>query len=149
LTIRPYTHKDKKELIALIQFHIPKYFATDEKQDFIDYLEKEKEDYFVIEEKEKIIGAGGINYFPEQAIARIAWDLVHPDFQGKGVGTKLTQFRIDLIKRNPQIKSIIVRTSQLVYLYYQKFGFQTKKIEKDFWAKGFDLYEMSMILDRD
>jgi ribosomal protein S18 acetylase RimI-like enzyme len=41
---------------------------------------------------------------------------------------------------------IIVRTSQLAYKFYQKVGFELEKTEKDFWAKGFDLYQMKMNL---
>jgi hypothetical protein len=36
----------------------------------------------------------------------------------------------------------MVRTSQVAYQFYQKAGFDLEKIEKDFWAKGFDLYQM-------
>ena len=45
------------------------------------------------------------------------------------------------------VKTITVRTSQLVYKYYEKFGFQTKEIIKDFWAKGYDLYRMEYAVE--
>jgi N-acetylglutamate synthase-like GNAT family acetyltransferase len=96
----------------------------------------------VIEIKGKVIGAGGINYFLADKIARISWDMIHPDFQGKGYGASLINHRIHVIKKNPLIDKIIVRTSQLVFSFYEKNGFVLKEIKKDFWDVGYDLYLM-------
>jgi ribosomal protein S18 acetylase RimI-like enzyme len=140
--IRPYELSDTSALLAIIDLHTPTFFAPSEKEEFVKYLEKEIEDYFVIEINGKVIGAGGINYFADDKKARISWDMIHPDFQGQGLGAKLLKHRIEIIKRNPEIKKIIVRTSQLVFSFYQKNGFALKSIEKDFWDQGFDLYLM-------
>lgn len=140
--IRLYNHSDKSELINLIRLNTPNYFHPSEEKDFIHYLDNEIEDYFVLEENGKIIGTGGINYFPEKKLARLSWDMVHPNYHGKGLGSEITKFRIDHIRKNTVINAIEVRTSQLVFKYYQKMGFELEKIEKDYWAKGFDLYQM-------
>ena len=99
-----------------------------------------------MEEEGQIVGAGGINYFPDQGEARISWDLVHPGYHGKGIGRQLTQYRITKIREQPGIGLIIVRTTQLVCKFYEKLGFELKEIKKDFWAEGFDLYQMEMKL---
>ncbi|WP_041264865.1 GNAT family N-acetyltransferase [Bernardetia litoralis] len=147
--IRCYQKEDKEELIKLIQLNIPTYFEESEENDFAEYLEKYKEDYFVIKDKStnQIVGCGGINYFFDESIplARISWDIIHPNFQGQGIGKQLLLHRINHIK-NKGIKLIVVRTSQLAYKFYQKAGFELEKTEKDFWAKGFDLYQMKMNL---
>lgn len=145
--IRPYTHQDRNPVIALLQMNIPQYFAPSEESDFIEYLDQELEDYFVVEDQGQIIGCGGVNYLPEAAQARISWDMIHPDFQGRGIGKKLTLHRIDHIQKKPEIREIVVRTSQLAFPFYQKLGFEIEKTEKDFWAEGFDLYQMKIILD--
>ena len=147
--IRFYQKQDKEELIKLIQLNIPTYFEQSEEEDFAEYLEKYKEDYFVIKGKitNQIVGCGGINYFFDEPtpLARISWDIIHPDFQGQGIGKKLLLHRINYIQ-NKEIKIIVVRTSQFAYKFYQKVGFELEKTEKDFWAKGFDLYQMKMDL---
>ena len=145
--IRPYLPKDKAPLIALLKLNIPQYFAETEEADFADYLDKHLESYFVIVYDNKIVGAGGINYFYDSGLARISWDIVHPDHQGKGIGKKLLAHRINHIKAVPNIKTIQVRTSQLVYKFYEKMGFELELVEKDYWAKGFDLYQMKMPLN--
>jgi ribosomal-protein-alanine N-acetyltransferase len=143
--IRAYSESDKPEVIKLLQLNTPEYFDPSEEIDFIDYLDNKIEDYFVVLRKSKIVGAGGINYFPDENTSRISWDMIHPDFQGKGVGKELTQYRIELIKASSKnIEVIIVRTTQLTYKFYEKMGFALDKIEKDFWAKDFDLYQMIM-----
>lgn len=144
--IRTYKSADKEELLNLLQLNTPQYFDASEEADFIEYLDHRLEDYFVVEERGKIIGSGGINYFPKSNLARLSWDMVHPDFQGKGVGKQLTLFRIEHIRKNPAVSLLIVRTTQLVYPFYEKMGFELEKTEKDFWAKGFDLYQMQMTL---
>lgn len=144
--IRPYTIKDKENLLQLLQLNTPAFFHRDEAQDFLNYLENHAQNYFVIEENNKIVGAGGINYFDKEKLARISWDMIHPDFQGKGLGTKLTGYRIAQIKDNPQMEVVVVRTTQLAYRFYQKLGFELLKIKKDFWAEGFDLYQMEFRL---
>jgi [ribosomal protein S18]-alanine N-acetyltransferase len=144
--IRPYTFADKPALLALLQLNVPRYFHASEANDFAEYLDRHLESYFVVEENGEIIGAAGINYFPEDTLARFSWDMVHPDFQGKGIGTKLTRYRIAQIRNTPGISCIVVRTTQLVHPFYRKLGFVLEKTEKDFWAPGFDLYQMRMEL---
>lgn len=144
--IRPYTKADKEKLVALLQLNVPRYFDASEVNDFIQYLDNYRESYFVIEIDNKLVGSGGINYFPGKGIARISWDIIHPDYQGKGIGSKLLSYRLSEIKSKAAISNIEVRTTQLAYKFYEKMGFTLEKIEKDFWARGFDLYQMSMAL---
>ena len=142
--IRNYTKKDKSTLIELLRQNTPEYFDPSEEIEFINYLDHEVEDYFVYELDFKIIGAGGINYFLEEKSARISWDMVDSKSQGKGIGKKLTQHRINHLKRNTEVEIIRVRTSQHAYKFYEKMGFELEKIEKEYWAKNFDLYLMQM-----
>ena len=146
--IREYSKLDKPEVIKLLELNTPEYFDPSEDVEFTDYLDNKIEDYFVVLRGSKIVGAGGINYFPDKNTARISWDMIHPEYQGKGVGKELIQYRIDLIKASSKnIELIVVRTSQMTYKFYRKMGFVLDKIEKDFWAKDFDLYQMIMKID--
>lgn len=142
--IRDYTDKDKLKVIELLRQNTPEYFDPSEESALEHYLNHEIEDYFVFEHHSEVLGAGGINYFPKEKIAKISWDIISPTSQGKDIGTKLTEYRIHHLRNNPKIESIIVRTSQLAYRFYEKMGFELEHIEKDFWAKDFDLYQMKM-----
>ncbi|QCR24956.1 GNAT family N-acetyltransferase [Pontibacter sp. SGAir0037] len=144
--IRAYSSKDKDDLLALIRLNMPAFFHPDEEQDFRDYLNHHARHYYVIEDEGMVLGAGGINYFEDDGSAKLSWDLVHPDAQGKGYGSQLVHFRITEVKTQPAINLLIVRTSQLVYKFYEKAGFKLVRKQKDYWAEGFDLYQMEMKL---
>ncbi|TXE07364.1 GNAT family N-acetyltransferase [Gelidibacter salicanalis] len=143
--IRNYSTEDKSKIIALLIQNTPEYFDPAEEQDLSDYLDTKVEDYFVYEEHSKILGAGGINYILGDHEARISWDMVAPETQGKGIGKALLHHRIKHINRQPNIQLISVRTSQLAYKFYEKFGFELVYVEKEYWAKNFDLYQLEMI----
>ncbi len=143
MRIRKYTYNDKNSILRLLRLNTPKYFAPAEEADLINYLDHEIEEYFVVEENDEVIGAGGLNYFPEEATARISWDIISPAAQGKGVGSALTKHRINLLRDNSNIEVVVVRTTQLVYGFYENLGFKLEQTEKDFWANGFDLYYMA------
>jgi [ribosomal protein S18]-alanine N-acetyltransferase len=143
--IRPYTDSDKDALLALLRLNTPRYFDPSEENDFVQYLDHEKEDYYVLVSNDQLVGAGGINYFPETQTARLSWDLIHPAHQGKGLGRKLVCHRIDAIQQNSTIRHIMVRTSQHTYRFYEKVGFTLIQTQKDYWAPGFDLYQMQWV----
>ncbi len=144
MKIRKYHPDDQLAVLNLMSLNIPQFFDESEKKDLQIYLKEEVEDYFVVVEKNRIIGAGGINYFSKDRKARIAWDFIDPICQGKGIGTKLLKHRIDHIKNQKEIETIIVRTSQLAFKFYEKNNFNLIEIEKDYWAEGFDLYLMEI-----
>jgi hypothetical protein len=52
------------------------------------------------------------------------------------VGSKLLQFRIHKLKEIETVKNIPVRTSQLVFQFYEKHGFELKEVVKNYWAGG-------------
>ena len=141
-TIREYQPTDKNAVIDLIRQNTPAYFAPKEEADFSNYLDSERELYFVLLLNKKVVGCGGINFTKDKASGKISWDIIHPQHQGKSLGTQLLKYRIEKLKSVGSIRKITVRTSQLVYKFYEKQGFTLKEIKKDYWAKGFDMYNM-------
>lgn len=140
--IREYAKEDKEPVLGLLRLNTPAYFATEEEKDLIYYLEKEIEYYFVMEIDAKIVGCGGFNFSGNPALGKISWDILHPEFQGRSLGSSLLKYRIERLKKFKDLQKIKVRTTQLVYKFYEKQGFILLEIVKDYWAKGFDLYDM-------
>ena len=143
-TIRTYKEEDKKNLIKIFRLNTPQFFAPEEEEDFKNYLEDEIEHYFVLESKNQLVGSGGVNFIHNGKIAKISWDILHPEFQGEGMGTELLKFRLNFIVSNFSITKIRVRTSQFAFTFYDKNGFELQEIIKDYWAKGYDLYVMEL-----
>ena len=147
MQIRPFQTSDTPRLLELLKLNTPEYFSASEENDLIYYLENEIEQYFVLLVDHEILGCGGFNLSEDLKTGRISWDIFHPTSQGKGLGTALTNYRIERMKEIKSIETISVRTSQLAYPFYVKFGLELKEIVKDYWADGFDLYRLEADVD--
>lgn len=144
IKIRQYKKSDKEPLISILQSSIPRYFAQEEKSDFVEYLDTHIEQYFVAECDAVVVACGGINYFDDHV--KISWDIVHPDYQGKGIGGLLLKYRINRVKEENKVRKIVVRTSQLVYPFYEKYGFSLVEVKPDYWAVGYDLHTLQLMV---
>lgn len=142
LKIRAFRNKDRNELLDILKLNVPSYFAEEEIDDYKNFLVESVQKYFIAEVDKKIVGAGGINFQKENRMARISWDFVSPEYQNKGIGSKLLQHRLDLLDSMETIETIMVRTSQMAYKFYEKNGFILKEIHKDYWAEGYDMYKL-------
>jgi len=147
--IIPYQSSHFDKLMNIIRANTPPYFDESEIPQFEKYLREELEDYFTVFHNEKIVGCGGLNYEENNTVACISWGMIHPEYHGQGFGTKLTQHRIQHVKNtNPNIKKIIVRTSQHTHKFYNKHGFELLKTEDNYWAEGLHLYHMEQTLNQ-
>ena len=142
IMIREYKYIDKNAVLELIRLNIPKYFASSEEDDFSRYLDSEIELYYVLLFDKKLVGCGGINFSDNRMTGKISWDILHPEYQGKSLGTYLLEYRIKKLKSIDSVQRITVRTSQLAYKFYEKRGFELLEVKKDYWARGFDMYRM-------
>ena len=142
IVIREYVPTDKEAVMNLIQLNTPAFFAEKESDDLSNYLDTEIELYYVLIFDKNIVGCGGINFAENETVGKISWDIIHPDYQGKSLGTKLLKYRINILKAIPNIKKITVRTSQVAYKFYEKQGFSLNEIKRNYWAEGFDMYAM-------
>ena len=141
-TIRNYNSTDRSAVLHLLELNTPTYFSPAEREDLEYYLDHEIESYFVLEFEGVIAGCGGINYSEDKKTGLISWDIIHPDYQSKGLGTLLLKHRIKILQAVNTIQKIKVRTSQLTGEFYAKSGFNTVIVIPDYWAPGFDLVEM-------
>lgn len=142
--IRIYKPSDFDAVLQIFRLNTPAFFAADEEQDLAYYLQHEMEQYFVIEVDGRVVGSGGINFSDDESIGKLSWDVLHPDFQKQGLGSKLVEYRLDVLDEYPHIEKIVVRTSQLACRFYEKHGFKTTDVQKDYWGEGLDLYVMEI-----
>jgi ribosomal-protein-alanine N-acetyltransferase len=142
IEIREYTTADKEAVVDLLRLNTPVWFAPQEEADLVYYLENEIDHYFVLVLNHQIVGCGGINFSEDKNTGILSWDIMHPAHKGKALGSTLVKYRIDHLKKYNTIEQIIVRTTQLVYPFYEKQGFKLIKTQENYWAQGFDLYHM-------
>lgn len=142
LIIREYNEADEIAVVNLIRLNTPAFFSLKEEKDLINYLQTERELYYVLLLDEEIVGCGGINFADNKTIGKISWDIFHPDYQGMSLGTELLKYRLGKLSSIGSIRKITVRTSQLAYKFYEKQGFKLLEVIKDYWAEGFDMFKM-------
>ena len=142
MLVRKYNDSDRTKVLELFKKNTPEYFTPTEEKDLIYYLDNHAENFYVLKVDNKIVCCGGYNISEDPEVVRISWDIVDPQHQGKGFGGELTLFRIEKMSEIPGVKTLSVRTSQLAYKFYERFGFVLKEKVKDFWAPGFDMYRM-------
>ena len=142
MNIRKYKDSDRVYVIELLRLNTPHYFSPNEEKDLIYYFDNHADNYYVVEIDDIICGSGGFNISEDGKTAKISWDIIHPERQGVGIGTELLKFRYNEIKKIKGIVTISVRTSQLVYKFYEKFGMELRTEIPDYWDKGFDLYQL-------
>lgn len=148
LQIRKYAFSDREAVLNLLRINTPQYFSPAEEPDLVYYLENHAADFYILELENEIRACGGINLDEDGQTAKLSWDIVHPDFQGKGFGSELTRFRIEKMLQMDGIETISVRTSQLVYRFYERFGLGLKQVVPNYWAEGFDLYRMECAISK-
>ena len=59
----------------------------------------ERRSFFLVGERAgRVVATGGVHYFERRNIATLCFGLVHPDFQGKGIGIALVLTRLALLR---------------------------------------------------
>ena len=146
VSIRKAKPSDLNFLNQIFFLNIPKYFHEKEFEDFKKYFNSNHiETYFIIESEDKILGAAGYAYENKQT-ANICWVFVDPGFHSNGLGTKLVNHCIDILKKDNQLNVIQLETSNVTYKFYEKMNFKLQYIKKEYWPNNDDLYFMNMNL---
>ncbi|MDH7445867.1 GNAT family N-acetyltransferase [Aquimarina sp. 2201CG14-23] len=145
--IRPYTLSDRKQLVDIFILNTPKYFDQKEIQDFEAYLELHGDTYLTIEYDGEIVGGMGCYVDENDTSGRITWIFFHPNYTGLGLGKKAVAYCLKTFTSNPLVEKSVVTTSQLAYKFFEKFGYNLIRTEKDYWGQGLDLYVMELQLN--
>lgn len=140
--LRPYHPNDYSQIINLFLLNTPQFFCPPEQADLERYLDKEIEYFFVIEKDGKIVATGGSNI--KEDVGYLSWYIVHPEYHGMGLGKQLAEHNLEILKNHPDVAEIKVRTSQLVYPFYEKLGFVLINTTDNYWGVGMHLYEMDL-----
>ncbi len=142
--IRAYNQTDKEKLLEIFKLNTPKFFDKKETEDFKKYLGQNGETYLTILQDDEIVGGTGYYVNEMDKSGRITWIFFDPNYSGKGLGRKTVEYCLKLLGKDERVEKFIVTTSQYANSFFEKFGYRTTRIEKNYWEKGLDLYEMEM-----
>lgn len=145
--IRPYKPGDKESLLKIFRLNTPKYFHRNELNAFKEYLEKKPGTYLTIEVDSNIVGGTGYYVNENDKSGRITWIFFDPGYAGQGLGKQSVEYCLKLLSKDDRVEKFIVRSSQLAYKFFEKFGYSINRIDKNYWGKGLDLYEMEKLIN--
>jgi len=115
----------------------------------VDYLFNSSSEYFVAKMQGKIVGFIGIWYEGKKLhIINVA---VHPDERGKGIGTNLLLFAINLSKElGYETVYLEARKSNVsAQRLYKKLGFKEKEELKGYYQDGEDGIRMELSVPKE
>lgn len=140
--IRKYKQEDKLTLLNIFKLNTPQYFDPSEFADFSNFLEQNPATYFTLEEQNTVIGGFGYSINQIDSSGSITWILIHPDHTGHGYGKLAIDHCHTHLFDNPSVKTLIAKTSQHAYKFFESLGYKLVRTETDYWGKGLDLYLM-------
>src|SRR5437867_7782445 len=125
MSFRPYTPADKAACLAIFDSNAARFFSPSDREDFEAFLQNPPGFFGVLcDEKEMIIGCGGIGVRPGTTHAVLTWGMIHADFQGRGWGKELTLARLRKLADLPAVTKVVLSTTQEAAGFYEKMGFQ-------------------------
>ena len=150
-TIRPYLESDLAACLSLFGSNCPPYFDPSERADYAQFLSDpdDRGSYFVLELGGEVLACGGIFVKPD-GVGGLSWGMVRQDRHRQGLGTRLTDFRLEQLRRlpgvRPGVREVQIDTSQHTEAYYARHGFVVTSRREDGFAPGLHEIKMSLHL---
>ncbi len=146
---RPYTIDDFSVCLAIFDSNVPTFLAPEERTDFRQFLESVNggdRRYLVLTRQGSVIACGGLIVDTETRRARLAWGMVDRALHGQGLGTRLMQARLAMVRATSDIDELGLATSQHTGGFYKRFGFTVSNVTRDGLASGLDRWDMILRL---
>lgn len=143
--VRPYTEDDKAACLQLFDLNCPSFFSLNERDDYETFLIRENEDYLVLTQGRSVIGAFGLS-LTNPKVGRLRWILLHPDFQGKGLGSRImTQVRNMAKVKN--LDCVSIAASQHSAPFFAIYGASTVEVIPHGWGPGMHRHDMVLSIE--
>lgn len=147
MNIRPYTPADRESCLSLLRGNVPEHFVASDEADYAAFLDTLPGPYFVVEDGERVIAAGGIALNKDGVTAALCWGIVGAARQREGVGARLLEHRLRaFLPDHPEVTRVLINTTQKVQRFYEKHGFAAVEVRPK--AYGPDLDHVLMVRPR-
>lgn len=123
--IRPAELNDVSEMLAMTQSAINnEEILSRSRNELINNLK----DYYVLLSRDQIAGCVALHADHDSNVGELAFLFVHPNFENKGIGSRLVRFIEDLAKKSG-LDLIIALSTQTYSFFVRKSGFSEGSIE--------------------
>lgn len=144
LLFQPYSVAHKEDCLRIFDANCPRFFAPNERSDYMQFLEASPDGYEVCLLDGKLVGAFGLIDDRERRSA-LNWILLDPRSQGLGVGSAIMK-RVDDLGRAAGLALIHIAASQKSAPFFAKFGALSTAVIDNGWGPGLDRVDMELHL---
>ena len=144
LEFKDYSMESFNDCIELFDLNCPEFFASIEKNDYIEFLNQTKEGYVTIHHDSILIGAYGVHKTSSESASQ-SWTLIHPKYQNQGIGRLIMERVFSYLESN-QLDNLFLSTSQQTEAFFMKFGARRIDFIENGWGEG--LHRIEMKIDR-
>lgn len=146
-SLEPYRPGDRGALLAIFDANTPRFFAPEERDTFVEFLDRPLGDFRVLrDDTGATIGAGGV-MVAEDGTASLVWGMIAPPHQGTGFGWWMALERLSWIAAMPEARRVILDTSQETAGFYCRLGFRTVSVQPN--GYGPELHRHDLVMDVD
>ncbi|MGI9260703.1 MAG: GNAT family N-acetyltransferase [Woeseiaceae bacterium] len=142
VTFRPYCSADVDTCLGIFDANCPEFFAPNEREDYLRFLECAPDGYEICEAEGRVLGAFGLFYDGRDA-KTLNWILLDPQAHGRGVGSSIME-RVIQLGRSAEATIVRIAASQKSAPFFSRFGAQTTSTTTDGWGPG--MHRVDMIL---
>ncbi|MDF2385561.1 GNAT family N-acetyltransferase [Nostoc ellipsosporum NOK] len=142
--IRAFGEADLSACLALFDANCPRFFAPNERAEFIGYLRAHAGEYRLCERDGRVVAAFGVAL--HGARARLNWIMVDPAAQRSGAGGAMIAATM-AAARAGGAHMIDIAASHLSEPFFARHGARSRSRIADGWGPGMHRVDMELSLD--
>ena len=147
LRFRQYVPSDRHGCLALFDANCPSAFAPNERDEYEAFLDGEAEAYEVCVMEGEVVGAFGLGV---DAMLRLRWIMVHPQRQGRGIGTSVMRRVREVAgasRRDGGDEVVVhIAASHRSAPFFARFGARPVRETTDGWGPGMHRIDMELVV---
>ena len=149
LRSREFDAGDVHAAMAIFESNVPDYFTAGERSEYEAFLGELPGPYLVVEDGAgEVVACGGYAVVLDDGRGDLCWGMVRRDLHGRGIGRFLTVVRVEALRADPRVRSVVLNTSHLTQEFYERLGFETVGRVEDGFAPGLHRCDMRLSIER-
>ena len=141
-SFRPYQPGDIAACLALFDANCPEFFAPNERDDYLGFLDSDPGGYEVCLFDDRVAGAFGVFAHEEDSVS-LNWILLDPDAQGVGIGSKIMTRAIEAAGSHGA-KELAIAASHKSAPFFERFGAVAQEFTEHGWGPDMHRIDMSL-----
>jgi len=131
LSFRRFAPGDLPQCLEIYRLNEPGRFPEGVLEQYERVLSRQISYFLVAEKDGQILATGGMAYFLRRHTATLCFGLVHPEHQGRGIGTALLLARLALLNPKRRAYRVLIFAVDKSFGFYLRCGFATHGLWRD------------------